>query len=299
MYRNLSPKALGITGRQSEIIELALTYGFRGMELDVVDFLKRVEHHDLEHAARFIRSAQLKIGGFELPMRWRGDEELYKADLDKLDHAAQCAAAIGARCCHTQVQPGSDDLPYHENFEMHRARLGEMAEVLARHEIRLGLGFAGAPCQQPDQPYQFIREAEALGTLIKSVAHSNVGLMLDTWNWHFGGGTRDLLLGLGSDVIVSVFLAGAPADATRESIAPEQRLLPFDGSAVDNATWLGTVHEMGYDGPVTAAPHPRSFTGRTRDWIVQQCGSALEDLWRAIGLSRVAKPPASVAAENS
>jgi len=29
MFRNLSPAALGITGRQSELIELALTYGFR------------------------------------------------------------------------------------------------------------------------------------------------------------------------------------------------------------------------------------------------------------------------------
>ena len=79
MYKNLSPKALGITGRQSEIIELALTYGFRGVELDINDFVKRISHRGLDHATRFIRSAQIKIGGFELPVKWRGDEALYRA----------------------------------------------------------------------------------------------------------------------------------------------------------------------------------------------------------------------------
>ena len=33
MFKNLSPSALGISGHQSEIIELALTYGFAGMDL--------------------------------------------------------------------------------------------------------------------------------------------------------------------------------------------------------------------------------------------------------------------------
>jgi hypothetical protein len=36
MYKNLNTAALGITGRQSELIELALTYGFRGLDLDMV-----------------------------------------------------------------------------------------------------------------------------------------------------------------------------------------------------------------------------------------------------------------------
>ena len=42
MFKNLSPTALGITGHQSEIIELALTYGFGGVDLNVTDFATRV-----------------------------------------------------------------------------------------------------------------------------------------------------------------------------------------------------------------------------------------------------------------
>lgn len=43
MYHNLNPAALGITGRQSELIELALTYGFGGLELDIAGIVKRRE----------------------------------------------------------------------------------------------------------------------------------------------------------------------------------------------------------------------------------------------------------------
>ena len=35
MFKNFCPSALGINGRQSELIELALTYAFRGMDVDM------------------------------------------------------------------------------------------------------------------------------------------------------------------------------------------------------------------------------------------------------------------------
>ena len=286
MYKNLSPKALGITGRQSEIIELALTYGFRGLELDIHDFLKRVEHHGLEHTTRFIRSAQIKIGGFELPVRWRGDEALFRADLAKLEEQAGLASAAGARNCHTLVWPASDTLPYHENFELHRRRLGEIAGVLDKHQIRLGVGLLAAPSHRREKQFQFIHEADALLTLLKTVGHKNLGLMLDTWNWRYGGGTLEMIRSLGATNIVSVHLADGPAGADPAAITEEQRLLPSPDGDVGILGALGLLNELGYRGPVTPMPHPKCFTGMTRDAIVQKCGNILEELWKAIGLSR-------------
>ena len=43
MFKNLSPSALGISGHESEIIELALTYGFRGVDLDIADLEAAVQ----------------------------------------------------------------------------------------------------------------------------------------------------------------------------------------------------------------------------------------------------------------
>ena len=37
MFRNLNTEALGITGQDSEIIELVLSFGFKGLDLDLVE----------------------------------------------------------------------------------------------------------------------------------------------------------------------------------------------------------------------------------------------------------------------
>jgi sugar phosphate isomerase/epimerase len=299
MFKNLSPKALGITGRQSEILELALTYGFRGVELDIADFLKRVEYGGVDHAARFIKSAQLKVGGFDLPLRWRGDEAEFQADLEKLDGIAANVAVVEAKICYATALPVSESLPYHENFEMHRTRLGAMAERLGQKDIKLAVGFRAVKPEEKEGQYQFIQDAEALVTLVKSVNSPNVGLLLDTWNWHFGGGTLDLLRSVGQGVVAAVHLADAPAGTTRDELSDELRRLPSEGGPIDNVAYLTLLKEMEYRGPVTLVPHPQRSTGMTRDSIVQSCANALEDLWRAIGLSRpVARGAAAVEADQ-
>src|SRR5262245_48422945 len=123
MYKTLNPEALGISGRQSEIIELALTYGFRGLEIDIQEFVKRVQIQGMDKAKRFLDSGHLRISGFELPIRWRGDESVFQAELARLDQFANYGASIGAKSCYVTVMPATDMLPYHENFELHRKHL--------------------------------------------------------------------------------------------------------------------------------------------------------------------------------
>ena len=52
MYRNLNPAALGVTGRQSELIELALTYGFKGLDLDIRSVVKRARTSGADQASQ-------------------------------------------------------------------------------------------------------------------------------------------------------------------------------------------------------------------------------------------------------
>ena len=169
MYRNLCPTSLGITGRQSELIELALTYGFEGIDLDIQHFTKQVELRGLDHAARFLKSAELKIGPFDLPVRWDGEEDVFKEDLDQVRELLSPASEMGSKTCYTTVQPASDTLPYHENFEFHRDRLTKLAELLATYEMRLGLTFLAVPAHREGRPYQFISSPDALLTLIKTI----------------------------------------------------------------------------------------------------------------------------------
>src|SRR5690606_6697740 len=89
MYKNLSAEGLGISGRQTELIELSLTYDFRGLDLDIIDLIKRSQVQGVEQACRFLSSAQVRVGGFELPVRYLADEATYKADLAQLEVAMQ------------------------------------------------------------------------------------------------------------------------------------------------------------------------------------------------------------------
>jgi hypothetical protein len=45
MFKNLSPEALGVSGRQSEMIELALSFGFKGLDLDIIELADSAKSH--------------------------------------------------------------------------------------------------------------------------------------------------------------------------------------------------------------------------------------------------------------
>ena len=64
MYKNLNATVLGVSGRQSELIELAMTYGFRGLDIDIVDLVKRTQRSEFEKAARYLFSAKMLVSGF-------------------------------------------------------------------------------------------------------------------------------------------------------------------------------------------------------------------------------------------
>lgn len=291
MYKNLSPKGLGVSGRQSELIELAMTFGYRGFDLDMQHFVKQSQRKSVDYAQRFIESASkfaegFHIGGWELPTRWDGAEATFKEDLNTLSEVAEIAGKVEATRCHTFIQPASDSLAYHENFELHRQRLAQVADVLAPHDITLGLGFRPAPEARKDKAHEFIHDAEGLLTLCSTIGAKNVGVCLDTWSWYVGGGGVDQLRDLPAEQIVIVRVADVPGDADMASLTEKQRIMPSDEGLVDCDAFAKMLHEIGYDGPVTPYIHPGRFVGKTRDNIVQAAAKCLEQLWIAAGITQ-------------
>ena len=92
MFKNLSPSALGVSGHESEIIELALTYGFKGVDLQVAEFATRAKLRGMPYARRLIDSAKIRVGTFQLPFDWDTEDELFKKELEKLPEYARAAA---------------------------------------------------------------------------------------------------------------------------------------------------------------------------------------------------------------
>jgi len=299
MYKNLSAAGLGISGRQSELIELALTYGFRGLDVDMERLVKQAHRNGADYAARYIQSATsfaegFSVGGWDVNLDWELDEVAFKESLGPLEEAIELAVKIDGRRCFSTIQPGSEFLPYHENFERLRTRIGQVAEMLARHEIRLGLNFRPAPEARQDKQFEFIHDFESLTTLSSTIGAANVGIVLDTWNWFVGGGGMDQLQQLTADQIIAVRVADVPGDADLQAIKETQRMLPSDDGLVDCEAVLKLLIEKGYDGPITPYPRSSTFSGRTRESIVQAAADCLERMWVTIGLSKPKAEPIPV-----
>ncbi len=289
MFKNLNPEALGISARDSELIELVLSHGFKGLDLDLVALAEQVKTQGWDKASRLITSARLKIGSFRLPVRWHDDSPDYKVDLAQLPALAEIAAKLGCTRATTTIEAGSDARPYHQNFEFHRQRLAEIAALLAAHKIRLGIDFIAPVHYRAEHRFQFMQTFDEVLLLLRSTDSTNVGLALDTWHWHLGGGKIDQLRALSADRIVTVTLADAPAEENAETARFESRRLGIENGAIDLPGVLAALAEMRYDGPVTPAPDKSQFGGISRDKLVKAVAAALDQIWKAAGLSPAGK----------
>ena len=290
MFKNLCVEALGVSGQQNEVIELALSNGFKGIDIDLADFAQQVEARGLGHARRLIDSSRLKVGTFALPIDWQlDDNDQFRSEIDKLRRFVELAQQIGATRATATIQPASDHKPYHENFEFHRRRFGEIGDVLGEYDIQLGLGFVAPAREREGRAFQFIQAADALLMLISSIAAPRVGLMLDLWHWHLGGGTLEQLRRLTADRIVKVIVSDADAGALAKDAAPEARRLPGETGIIDAPAVLAHLAEIQYAGPVTPKAHASAFKGQSRDKTVRQAAAALDQIWNAAGLNSSGK----------
>src|SRR4051794_15531954 len=169
MYKNLSPSAIGVFARQSELVEIALTHRFKGFEIEIGEVLRRAQSSNVSQACRYLCSAQVRIGGFELPIRWSAGESDLQADLSTIGLLLEVCTALRADRCFTTIRPTCDQRPFHENFEFHIQRLQKIADALAPAGVKLGLNFLPAPVDRVDGGFEFIHQVDPLLLLINGI----------------------------------------------------------------------------------------------------------------------------------
>jgi sugar phosphate isomerase/epimerase len=280
---------LNITGRQSEIIELSLSYGFKGIDIDLTDFQQTVKASGMPHARRYLDSSKLKYGTYKLPLVWDEDDDAYKAGLPAAKERAALAAEIGLNRAIVTISPANDLRPYHESFEFHRRRLAELGEALAEHGVKLGVEFHASADLRRDRAFQFIHTFDALATLIGMIRQPNVGAVVDLFEIYAGGGNLEEVKKLDGSKIVSVVVSDLPADKPAADCTSADRLLPGDAGTIDLAATLVTLAELGYDGPVTPAVSAEKAAGLKREQIVKTAGDRLKQAWDAAGLNPAGK----------
>jgi len=303
MFKNLNARALGVSGHQSEVIELALTYGFQGLDVDIVEITNRAKAKGLPYAKRLVNSAKVRVpafrvGTFPLPLDWDVDDDLFKRELAKLPEYGQMAAELGCTRCVATIQPAGDKRPYHENFEFHRRRFADICQALEPTGVRLGVGFRAAENLRQSQAFQFIHDMDALSLLVNMVDAPNFGLLLDVWDFHVSRGTVENVRGLTADKIIAVQLADLSSEDKPEGAVTEaSRALPLPEGGIGLSAYLTALAELGYQGPVAVKPDRSALAGMRRDRIVRTVGDALDQIWTSAGLTAAGKLKLSASTE--
>ena len=283
MYRNLSTVGLPLSGRPSELIELALSFGFDGMDIDILDFCQQAEIYGVDHARRLMVSARLKASAMRLPVAVGGDEASFNTELERLPKILEMAAAAECSRAMVTLMAGSDEHSFKDFFELHRTRLDTLGRMVAEHGIAIGLVIQPEAEFRAGLANQFIHTYEGLVGLVAS-CHEAVGAVVDSWALYLTGETPAVIGQLPPGRLVELRLSDAPADVPATDMIANQRLRPGETGVIDNVAVLKAAEAAGFDGPVTPCAARATLKGIGREKIVRQAGDQLEVLWQNAGL---------------
>ncbi len=219
--------------------------------------------------------AELKIRAtiVNLPMQGPldGDDGAFSAQLPKLADDAAFCAAIGCRSFQLVLRATTGGATKEERWKIVRGRLAAIAEVLGKHDVRLGLEFlgplvfrtrvgggrgrGGAPAADPNAPpppppAPPVPFVWTLSETVKLCADSapNVGVTLDAWHWYHSGGTVADILATDASRIVHVHVSDA-RQMPPEEVQDNMRLLPGEG-IIDLLGFFRALQKIGYQGGV-------------------------------------------------
>jgi len=295
MFKNLDPSAIGATGHQSEAIEVALTYGFPAVDLDIVEFAGRVKLHGMAYARRSLVSARIGVGTFTLPVDCEADDDTFKRQFAELPQYVEMAQELGCTRALYQIAPAGDKRPYHENFELHRRRFAEISPVLAAGGLRLGVGIRATEGLRKGRAFQFIHSLDALLLLLNMVGVPNLGLSVDVWDLTVSGASLENIQAISPGQVVALQLADLPSDVPLAEATESQRLLPGTTGRIDCTAILARLAGAGYDGPVTIKADRSAYQSNRRERMAKQLAEVMDKLWREARPSPEPSPGVGVA----
>ena len=274
MYKNLCTDGLGMSVRQNEMIEIALTYGYRGIEIDMDDMTGRAESMGKPFATQFINSASVEVGTFCLPIDFNQDDDGFEKQMAKMEIICDLAKTVEAKLCYINIVPEHDSLPFHENFEKHRERISKVADQLAESGVRVGLKLNTDASSRDTM--KFIQKADEVLTLVKTISHDNVGLVLDAWHWTSSQSSIDTIKAIDPKLIFEVRLA----DPAENAAAGEEKLRRNPGTHPHSlcSDLIGWLKEIDFDGPIALNAAIEKSGGNTGVSLFQRVSKVFDGM---------------------
>jgi sugar phosphate isomerase/epimerase len=272
--------SIGVSANQREAVDLAARHGFESVGADG-GFLASQSDGQLAELKSAMNAKGLVFGAAGLPVEFRQDDSKFEESLKGLPGIARGLKRAGVRRVSTWLTPCSRQLTYLENFRTHAKRLREVAKVLKDSELRLGLEYVGPKMSWTSQKYPFIHTMTEMKELIGEIGTGNVGFLLDSWHWWHAGESATEILSLKAEDVVAVDLNDAPAGGTKEQLPDSRRELPCATGVIPVETFLKSLDQIGYDGPVRVEPFNQKLNSLGND---EACAEAAASLKKAFAL---------------
>lgn len=243
MYVSLNGTLTAGRVQWPEFARLAARAGFQGVDVNI----SRAMELGLEPTRALLAELKLKPAVVGLPVEFRKDEESFRQGLDKLEAAAQFAAAVGCPRMGTWLLPSSE-LPKAEQRAIYKRRFQSCAQVLARSHVRLAIEFVSPVHLRRRFAHEFIWRMDEMLEFARECG-PNVGLLLDSWHWRHAGATTSDIVAAGRESIVHVQAADSP-DLPPEKIIDGERLMPGEGVA-NLIGFFQALKKIGYNDGVS------------------------------------------------
>ncbi|OEK00990.1 hypothetical protein BFP97_05460 [Roseivirga sp. 4D4] len=270
----LNPGSIGVQLSQQALLDSAIAYGFEAI-VPLTDQLATMRDRGLDTFLEKMKENNITWGTANLPVQFRESAPDFRSDFSRLNEAAYALELSGAKRMSTWIMPTHDKLTYRQNFDRHTRRLKEVAQLLANHDIMLGLEYVGPKTLMSRDKFSFIRTMTELQELIDAINEPNVGFQLDAFHWYCAGESDQDILGLDPKSIVTVDLNDAKAGRTAAEQLDWERELPSATGVIDIEKFLIALLEIGYDGPVRAEPFNQELNSLDNEAALQKTIDAM------------------------
>jgi sugar phosphate isomerase/epimerase len=276
----LSCSRIGVKASFRESLDLAVKYGFEGIDPDP-GYFSQLSDDGLKKLLDELKIKNLKLGSAGLPVEFRKEDSTFSEGLKKLPSVAKVLQKAGVERISTWILSFSDDLTYLQNFGTHAYRLRACAEVLKEHGQRLGLEYVGPKTSWRSEKHPFIHTLSETKELIVAIGTGNVGVQLDSWHWFNAEETAQDLLTLRNEDIITVDLNDAPAGVPLDKQMDLSRELPAATGVIPVKMFLDALRKIGYDGPIHAEPFNAALRAMPRD---EACAATTAAMKKALAL---------------
>ena len=204
----INPGAIGVKLNQNELLDKAIEYGFESI-VAYSGTLAEWSDAQINEFIEKMKSKNISWGAAGLPMDFRKDLPTQQKGIEELPKHAKALQKAGVTRMSTWIMPTNNELTYLQNMKQHGGRLSEVANILADSNIKLGLEYVGPKTLMARDKYAFVHSLAECKELIAEIGEPNVGVQLDSFHWFCAGETKEDILTLRNEDIVTVDLNDA------------------------------------------------------------------------------------------